>query len=252
MENISFIDKINEFTEEQKANVIEKFVEFLKEYTEPSFGSISKRDINIKIFNIMRDLKLISEDPDAWEIINKLKLTRTKASGLLYDANICRKGAFENLDVLLRKVIEKVPYINDKSNVLIQIDNPLLIDHIKSILKEANCLSDGSFSPEIVRMSPEAFMYLYIYTLEGDQKIILNEKLNKAGKIISIKEFGKSLLDIAKIGLNGSPIDKFSEIYKSIRQLISKSTDNEDTKIQAFFEWLKNERKRLTEENEYK
>lgn len=239
MENISFIDKINEFTEEQKEDVIEKFVEFLKEYTEPSFGSISKRDINIKIFNIMRDLGLISENPDAWEIINKLKLTRTKASGLIYDANICRKGAFENLDVLLRDTLEKIPYIWEGNHVLIQIDNPLLIDHIKSILKDENCLLDGSFSPEIVKMKPEAFICMYLNALNANERNEFEKHYDKEKKNCSRKEMVKYLFEEIK-SYGDLKVGLLFSAGGILKKIIKKEFGND---VESFFSVIEEKRK---------
>lgn len=235
----SFINEINGFSKKKKAEVIKKFVEFLKEYTEPSFGSISKRDIDIKIFNIMRDLKLISEDPDVWEIINKLKLTRTKANGLIYDANIRREGAFEKLDVILRETLEKIPYIWEGNYVSIQIDNPLLRDHIKSILKKENCLSDGSFSPEIVKMKPEAFICMYLNALNENERNEFEKHYDKEKKNCSRKELVKYLFEEIK-SHGDSKVGMLFSAGGILKKIIKNDFGND---VESFFSVIEEKRK---------
>lgn len=40
--------------------------EFLNTYMQPSFGSMSKRDVDIKLFCFMQDLGLISPNPSIY------------------------------------------------------------------------------------------------------------------------------------------------------------------------------------------
>lgn len=62
---------------------------------------------------------------------------------------------------------------------MFEIDNSLLIDHIKNELKELGYLSDSSFSPSIIRLSREAFISLLEKNL--DNKDLIKQKLSMAG-----------------------------------------------------------------------
>lgn len=237
----NFIDVIkNKFNDKQKSKlIIDEFEKFLIEYTEPSFGSMPKSDINIKIFNIMRNIGLISEDPDAWEVISMLKLKRSTANNLIYDANIRREGTFEKLDDLLRKTLEEIPYTWEGKYVSIQIDNPLLIDHIKSILKDENCLLDGSFSPEIVKMKPEAFICMYLNALNDNDRNEFEKHYDKEKKNCSRKELVKYLLDEIKSykNLNVGMLFSAGGILKKI---IKKEFGND---VESFFSVIEEKRK---------
>ena len=248
MEKIS--EKLRDLCENNPSLIASEFAKFLKEYTEPSFGSISKRDIEIKIFNIMRNLKLISKNPEIWEVISNLKVSNAKARNLIYNANMLREGEFENLDDLLKDVLKDVPYLKDGNYVLIQIDNPLLIDHIKYILKKEGCLSDGSFAADIVRMKPESFMSLYISYLDEKQREKLSKKLNKSKNAKTARDLALELIDEMKdFSLTTMGILSFS--LGAFKKFITIKNSSGDC-VDEFFKWLDGEKERLKKEKENK
>lgn len=237
---LHFLDEVNDFDSEQKAQVIDKFVVFLKEYIEPSFGSISKRDIDIKLFNILRDLHLISENPEIWEVISKLKITNAKARNLIYNANMQREDAFDNMDGLLQNVLKDVPYIKDGNYISIQIENPLLIDHVKSILKKEGSLSDGSFSPEIIKMKPEAFISVYLKVLPKEEREYFDAQYSDKKKCDSRKELAKCLYEEVK-SLGSTQINALFSAAGILKKLIKKEYGDD---VKSFFSTLEEERQK--------
>lgn len=240
MENLS--KELDNLCKDNPLLVANEFAKFLMEYTEPSFGSISKRDIDIKIFNIMRNLGVISKNPKPWEIISKLKVQSTRAKSLVYNANLQREGAFSDIEGL-RKAIKKAPYINESNYVKIQIDNPLHIDQIKAILSEADYMSDGSFSPDIIKVKPKVYMYLYFYSLDEKQKDDLDKRLQKAGKITQLKGVANGLFETAKNILDNSPIDAITAAFFTVKNLIGR--ENDDAVIENFFKILEERKKEM-------
>jgi hypothetical protein len=45
-----------------------------------------------------------------------------------------------------------------------------LIDHLRAKLKQLNYITDGSFSPELIRLTTDAFVSLFESYLPGDSK----------------------------------------------------------------------------------
>lgn len=144
--------------------------EFLSKYGTPSFGSMSKRDLDILLFDMMQKLGIIEGQPNIYSVMRKLNITRSKARNLIYETAI-RKTLEDNaLDDMLREKIAAPIFAKNGERISIEIDNPLLIDHLRSKLKELGHLTDGSFHAEIVAMTPDAFADLYAELLPQEKQ----------------------------------------------------------------------------------
>ena len=136
---------------------------------------MSKRDIDLTVFSVLLKLNYISEEPTIYEVMQKLKVTRSKARSLIYEAEIRRLKDEKDLDDLLRQKIQHPIFGKIGDKISLEIDNPLLIDHLRYRLKKLGAITDGSFHAEIVSMTHEAFSDLYVDLLpENDVNDIYN------------------------------------------------------------------------------
>lgn len=103
----------------------ECLVSILSVYGNPSFGSMSKRDIDLTVFSTLQELKFISPEPTIYEIMQKLKVTRSKARNLIYEAEIRRLKDENDLDNKLREKIRHPIFAKNGDKISIEIDNPL-------------------------------------------------------------------------------------------------------------------------------
>jgi hypothetical protein len=151
-------------------------INIFKGYLNPAFGALPKRENEIVMFQALQELKIFDKHPDLYSLLSSLRITRGKARTLLYESNLRQNFDLESelLDTLKNPVLLKE---NDK--VCLEIDNPLLIDHLKHVLKELGHITDGSFSPDLVKLTPDAY------------KKLLNNKFDK----ISKKELKKALIE---------------------------------------------------------
>ena len=67
---------------EDKAKKV--LADLLEQYRRPSFGSMSKRDVDNMMFKAMQDLGLIDMNPQAYEVVQALHVTSSKARNLIY------------------------------------------------------------------------------------------------------------------------------------------------------------------------
>jgi len=166
---MSEIEKIN--SEEIK----KVFSELMKEYLNPSFSSMSKREFDILLFMKLQKLGIFKKNPELYEIISSLKVTRAKARNLLYESKL-RELSTIDLDEELKELLKKPKFLKENDKLMLEIGNPLLIDHLKSKLKEIGHLTDGSFSPELVKLTSDAYLSLF-------------EEMRVKGEDENIKEF---------------------------------------------------------------
>ena len=198
-----------------------KFKEIVNEYLSPSFGAMSKRELDILLFTKLQELGLFDEKQGIYDIVSSLKITRAKARNLIYESNL-RKMQNKNLDEELRKIFTEPKFMKDSDKIMLEIDNPFLIDYLRFKLKEIGYITDGSFFSEIVKLTLESYVGLY-KTLSFSKETVIDNKLLKN------EDFKKILLSVAKhwtqkyIGDEGYnllapifniPIDKLKELVK--------------------------------------
>ena len=135
------------------------FIDFVKEYLTPSYGSMSKRDFEILLFMKLQELGAIQKDPDLYQLIKDLKISRTRVRNLLYEAKM-RTSKEEDLDNELIQLLQKPVFLKDGDKVAIEIQNPLLTDYFRFKVKELGFITDGSFSVELVKLNYSAYIAL--------------------------------------------------------------------------------------------
>lgn len=134
-----------------------ELTDFLKYYTKPAFGSFPKREIDLRIFEMMRNLGLVRDDATTYSLMTELRVTHSKARQLLFDHDVRKRGGnSEELDKGVKEAIGSLNFIKDGSWVALEIENPLILAHLKDIVRRTGHITDGSFSPSIVRLSVEA------------------------------------------------------------------------------------------------
>ena len=140
----------------------------LQTYATPSFGSMSKRDIDILMFTALQSLGIIDSNPQIYDVVRLLHITRAKARNLIYESTLRRQEA-DKMDAYLKKELERVivqpKFLKEGDKICIEIDNPLLIDYIRQQLRDLGHITDGSFSSELVKMTSNAFTDLYVSIL---------------------------------------------------------------------------------------
>jgi hypothetical protein len=161
--------------------VHEAFIEFIQVFFSPVFGSIPKREIEIEVFAKLQKLGAIDKVPDLYHLVSQLRITRSKARNLLYESNL-RQLTIEQLDYELFQLLKKpVFFTHGDKQIGIEVQNPLLQDHIKYKLKIFGQITDGSFSPDIIKLNETAFVDLFDSYLPEESKAVIKEALVKAG-----------------------------------------------------------------------
>ena len=174
------IDKQNFPQGQEIDKTLDVLERILKAYSNPSFGSISKRDTDIMLFMALQDLGILDTPPSIYDVIQLLHVTRSRARNLIYECSL-RRQEEQNLDQDLRELIVKPIFLRDGDKVCIEVDNPLLIDYIRQRLKGLKHITDSSFNNELVKMTPEAFSALYTDLLPEESIDAINRKFVALG-----------------------------------------------------------------------
>ena len=160
-------------------------------------------------------------------MISKLKITRQKVRNLLYEYNLMLNF---DLEKEYKKFVKNPIFEKDKDIIIFNIENPLLIDYIKAKLKAKRLLSDGSFSPEIIKLKQNVYIELLKDFLDVDKlntqlkqngfKDDFNNLLKRYLKNLSIKIFNNSndfIVDEYISPFINNKILKLLELFKELK-----------------------------------
>ena len=156
------------------------FKDLIMAYINPAYGSMSKRDFDILLFMKLQELELIEEDPDLYDIVSSLKVTRAKARNLLYEAKM-RNSSEEKINEELKSLLSKPIFFKASDKIAIEISNPLLADHLRWKLKKLGYITDGSFSAELIKMSERAYIAIFEDMVPDESKDKIQAALIKCG-----------------------------------------------------------------------
>lgn len=164
----------------EEVKLREGFKSIITQYLNPAYGSMSKRDFDILLFIELQNMGLIPKNPEIYDLVSSLKVTRSKARNLLYESKL-RTTNSNALDSELKEILVKPIFLKDGDKISLEIGNPFLIDHMRSKLKELGHITDGSFSSELVKLTTDAFVALFDKMIEDRNKDTIKQELINCG-----------------------------------------------------------------------
>jgi len=168
----------------------------LAAYLSPAFGVLTKREIDILIFDALEKIGYIDANPTIYSLIQKLRVTKSKARQLLYERELRRMND-KDLDARVKELLKR-PTIQKQGELFaLEIENPLLSDHLRAKVQTLGYASDGSFSPSLVKLSDEAIVALIDALLDEKQKKDVTRAFEKLG--LPDKSFKGVLKGVLKV-----------------------------------------------------
>jgi hypothetical protein len=224
----------NKLKEADAEEVKVVFTKLLEDYLHPAFGSMSKRDFDILLFMNLQKLGIFEKNPEIYDLVSQLKVTRSKARNLLYESKL-RQTSTSELDEELKLVLQTPIFLKDQDKIGIEIDNPYLIDHLRSKLKKLNHITDGSFSIELVKLTTDAFIDLFESYMPNESKADITKAFVQIGVKTDasfkgvlkgvLKKIGKKIADDAGAEVAESVGDYLGPIINgSVKMVTDKLT----------------------------
>lgn len=143
----------------------------LERFLDPAFGALPKSEIELLVLAALEEIGAVSSEPGVYELVSKLRVTRTKARNLIYERELRRLSATE-LDSRVKNLLKRPLIQKSGDQFVLEVENPLVSDHLRSKVQSLGHVSDGSFSPSIVKLPLDAvvaLIELYIPENERDQ-----------------------------------------------------------------------------------
>lgn len=196
---------------EAKAKAV--LAQLLERYLTPAFAALPKNEVELLVLDALEQVGVISADPQVYELVSKLKVTRPKARRLIYDREL-RHSSSADLDAKVKALLKR-PLLQKQGELFVlEVENPLVSDHLRDKLQQLGYACDGSFSPSLIKLGLEAITALIASLLstaeqeqvrlalvaagapDGSFKGVLKATLKKLASKVAA-DSGEALLDKA-------------------------------------------------------
>lgn len=142
---------------EAKAKAV--LAQLLERYLIPAFAALPKNEVELLVLDALEQVGAISADPQLYELVSKLKVTRPKARRLIYDREL-RHSSSADLDAKVKALLKR-PLLQKQGELFVlEVENPLVSDHLRDKVQQLGYVSDGSFSPSLIKLGLEAITAL--------------------------------------------------------------------------------------------
>lgn len=163
---------------EAKAKVV--LAQLLERYLTPAFAALPKNEVELLVLDALEQVGAISADPQLYELVSKLKVTRAKARRLIYDREL-RHSSSADLDAKVKALLKR-PLLQKQGELFVlEVENPLVSDHLRDKVQQLGYVSDGSFSPSLIKLGLEAITALIASLLSTDEQEQVRLALIAAG-----------------------------------------------------------------------
>ncbi len=154
--------------------------QLLERYLSPAFAALPKNEVELLVLDALEQVGAISADPQLYELVSKLKVTRAKARRLIYDREL-RHSSSADLDAKVKALLKR-PLLQKQGELFVlEVENPLVSDHLRDKVQQLGYVSDGSFSPSLIKLGLEAITALIADLLSADEQEQVRLALVAAG-----------------------------------------------------------------------
>lgn len=160
----------------------EHLIAFLTAFTQPAFGALPKREVELKVFELLRGIEAVDEKASIYSLMTDLRITRAEATQMLFDLEVRSHGGdAAKLDNAIREALRHTKFAKDGDYFVLEIESPLVLAHLRQRIREAGHVSDTSFNTSIVRAPVGAVADLISKLVPKNQHGSIKQALVAAG-----------------------------------------------------------------------
>lgn len=148
--------------------------EFIEQYANRGFGSMTKNDFEVLLFNLLRKYGDLG-DKSNFEISLYLQIPETKVRRLAYESDLKYSHITDDdIKTEFFKIVAQSKLRADLNKVEFVIENKFIRTSIGAQLKKLGHYADSSFNSEITRIHVESFIDLmaYYYPQKAIERIV--------------------------------------------------------------------------------
>lgn len=222
----------------------QKFAQvFLTNYLVGGLGSLSKREIDLLVLRAYLEAKMgapiqvVITKADPYQLGRDLNIRASRIRTMLDDLRYRYPPSEDELRSQLSEALKNGEIIPDKNTLRIQIDDLLLRDYVRKIVRDRFGLVDTSFDRTIISLTPEKFLALAIASQDEATQTKLEQRLNaiKLKSELGAPKEGRVLWLIKKVGEGAA-----NEVGKKLLEEATDWINNKDALIDFVVKFAQN------------
>jgi len=172
-------ESINKATKEQLKTAV---TVLLGSHAAPVFGAAKTVEHEIAALNALKALGYLADDSDEFTLVEKLRITKSKARSLLYQTALRKIDEDEaEKDMRLINALKSTQIVKEGNLFIIEVPDPLTMDRMRKIIRDAGYLSDETFSNSLARIPEEALVALMVELIPEKDKKAMEKKMSDSG-----------------------------------------------------------------------
>lgn len=180
---------------------------FIKSYISRGFGSMTKNDFEVYIFNCIINDEDYKEYKSDYDLSVKLRIPISKVKRLRYEANLKYQQSDE--DLRKQQIVEEITDLlkvckyreTEKGGISFVVNDKFLREYLQNFLNQDGRFFDSSFNSNIVSIATTDFIFLLdnlLLSHEDQEKIMKSAKDSIGEKKDFPKTFSELLKDAGK------------------------------------------------------
>ena len=153
----------------------------LEAHASPVFGAAKAVEHEVAALRAMQRLGAISSNPDEYELVMTLRITRAKGRSLLYQSALLSGFSQADIHSALRRLLSAPRVCKEGDKVLIEVADPFLMDCLRQKVRQLGFISNGSFSGTLAKISIPALAALIKDLLSREQQSEAQRRLRAQG-----------------------------------------------------------------------
>lgn len=153
----------------------------LSAHASPVFGAAKAVEHEVAAFLALQRLGLLSEQPDEYELVMTLRVTKAKARNLLYQVALRQRQGPDETNAALRALLSQPRVAKDGDKILIEVPDPLRMDCLRQRVRQLGFISDGSFSGSLAKVPTAALAALVADLIPVEDQTAIKDQLRAQG-----------------------------------------------------------------------
>ena len=153
----------------------------LQAHNSPVFGAAKPVEHEVAAIRAFQVLGVLTANPDEYELVMTLRVTKAKARALLYQNALRQVTNKQQMDEALRALLSEPRVCKEGDMVLVEVPQPLLMDTLRHRVRELGFISDGSFSGAVARIPAPALVALVASLIPDDKRAEVEKALRRKG-----------------------------------------------------------------------
>ena len=141
---------------------------FIEAYAATAFGSLPKTEIDLRVFSLLVDLKVIEINRAAYRMARALNITPTKAQSLLFQYQL-RNISEDDTDHEIMLAITTAKYWKDGDKLSFGVTSPIVKAALTAKIEVKGVFADLSLSGNILRVDAGRFGAILASLLSNSQ-----------------------------------------------------------------------------------